>query len=197
MPDMYNNKVVLASGEVLIDLTADTAVQNKVLSGYTFHDASGAPVTGNCAFDVDSSGATATQAEVLATKTFAKNGSVLTGTMPNNGGVTGTISTKAGQYTIPLGYHDGSGKVGISSTEQAKIIADNIKAGVQILGVTGTYSGEAIAVTTASVNPTFTAQTVLPPSGYDYLSQVDVAAIAVTKTQNAQGGYTVTIGSVA
>lgn len=196
MPELYNNKVVLASGEVLIDLTADTAVANKVLASYTFHDASGAPVTGTCAFDVDSSSATATQAEVLNTKTFAKNGAVLTGTMPNNGGVTGTISTKAGQYTVPLGYHDGSGKVSISSTEQAKIIADNIKSGVQILGVTGTYSGEAVSATTASVSPTFTAQTILPPTGYDYLSQVDVAAILVTKTQNAQGGNTVTIGSV-
>ena len=40
--------------------------------------------------------------------------------------------------TINAGYHNGSGKVSISSTEQAKIIASNIKKGVSILGVTGT-----------------------------------------------------------
>lgn len=195
--NLYNNKVVLASGEVLIDLTADTVDAAHLLSGYKAHDASGAPVTGSCAFDVDSSGATASQSEVLATKTFAKNGSVLTGTMPNNGGVTGTISTKAGEYTIPLGYHDGSGKVSISSTEQAKIIAGNIKAGIEILGVTGNYSGEAVSVRSATATPTFSQQTILPGTGYDYLSQVTVEAIAVTRTENAAGGYTVTIGTAA
>lgn len=61
--------------------------------------------------------------------------------MPNRGAVTGTISTKAQQYTIAQGYHDGSGKVSISSTEQAKIIATNIRQGVTILGVEGTMSG--------------------------------------------------------
>lgn len=190
----YNNKVVLASGEVLIDLTSDTVEDDKLLYGYTAHDASGASITGSCTYDVDSSSATALQSEVLNGKTFAKNGSVLTGSMTNNGGVTGTISTKAGQYTIPAGYHDGSGKVSISSTEQAKIIDTNIKSGVVILGVTGSYTGEAVTATTATVDPTFAQQTILP-GAYDYLSQVTVNAITVDKTINAAGGYTVTIGT--
>jgi len=190
----YNNKVVLATGEVLIDLTSDTVADDKLLYGYTAHDASGASITGSCTYDVDSSSATALQSEVLNGKTFAKNGSVLTGSMTNNGGVTGTISTKSGQYTIPAGYHDGSGKVSISSTEQAKIIDTNIKSGVVILGVTGSYSGEAVTATTAVVDPTFTQQTILP-GAYDYLSQVTVNAITVDKTINAAGGYTVTIGT--
>src|SRR5699024_11991871 len=41
----------------------------------------------------------------------------------DNGGVSGSISEKAGQYTVPKGYHDGTGKVQISTTEQQKIIA--------------------------------------------------------------------------
>ena len=57
--------------------------------------------------------------------------------MTNNGAVTGTISTVDGTYSIPSGYHNGSGKVQIASAEQAKIISSNIKAGVTILGVTG------------------------------------------------------------
>ena len=47
--NQYNNKVVLGN-ETLIDLTADTVAADKILSGYTAHDASGAVVTGNVTF---------------------------------------------------------------------------------------------------------------------------------------------------
>lgn len=194
MPNQYKNKVILGDGTVLIDLTADTVDAAHLLSGYTAHAASGAPVTGTCAYDSDTSQDTAQIAEVLNGKTFHARGTAYTGTMANNGAVTGTISTKAEQYTIPQGYHDGSGTVGISSTEQAKIIASNIKSGVQILGVTGTYSGDTVNAQTKSVTPALTAQTILPDVGYDYLSQVDIAAIPITYTDNAAGGVTVTIG---
>jgi len=117
----------------------------------------------------------------------------VTGSMANNGAVTGTITTKAQQYTVPVGYHDGSGKVKISTTEQAKIIAGNSKAGVQILGVTGTYSGEAISAQAKTATPATSQQVILPDSGYDYLSQVTVAAIPYTETDNSAGGKTVTI----
>ena len=194
MANQYNNKVVLSSGEVLIDLSADTADAAHVLSGYTFHDKSGAPVTGTNTFDSDTSDDTAAVAEILAGKTAHARGALLTGTMPNNGAVSGSISTKAGQYTVPQGYHDGSGKVSISSTEQAKIIAGNIKTGVEILGVIGTYGGEAIKAQSKSATPSFEQQTIQPDSGYDYLSAVTIAAIPVAYADNAAGGKTVTIG---
>ena len=194
MANQYNNKVVLSSGEVLIDLSSDTADAAHVLSGYTFHDKSGAPVTGTNTFDSDTSEDTAAVAEILAGKTAHARKALLTGTMPNNGAVSGSISTKAGQYTIPQGYHDGSGKVSISSTEQAKIIAGNIKTGVEILGVTGTYGGEAINAQSKSATPSFEQQTVQPDSGYDYLSAVTIAAIPVAYADNSAGGKTVTIG---
>lgn len=191
---MANSKVVLSNGTVLIDLTADTVDASHLLSGYTAHGADGEAVTGSCTFDSDTSDDTATAAEILATKTAHARGTALTGTMTNNGGVTGTISTKAGQYTIPQGYHDGSGKVSISSTEQAKIIAGNIKSGIVILGVTGTYGGESVTAQAKTASPTFATQTITPDSGYDYLSQVTISAISVTYADNSAGGKTVTIG---
>ena len=192
--NQYVNKVIYG-GNTLIDLTADDVAASDVLSGKKFHLPSGAPGTGTCPYDADTSDATAVAAEILATKTAYKNGSKLTGTMPNKGAVTGTISTKDGQYTVPQGYHDGSGKVSISSTEQAKIIAGNIKSGVQILGVTGSYTGEAISAQSKTATPTTAQQTILPDTGYDYLSQVTVAAIPYTETDNTAGGKTVTIAA--
>ena len=194
MANQYNSKVVLSNGTVLIDLTADTVDASHLLDGYTAHGANGAPITGTCTFDSDTSEDTLTVSEALSGKTFHARGTAYTGTMTNNGGITGTISTVSGQYTVPQGFHDGSGKVGISSTEQAKIIAGNIKSGVQILGVTGTYAGETVTAQTKTVSPTLTGLTVLPDTGYDYLSQVNVNAIPVTYADNAAGGVTVTIG---
>ena len=192
--NQYINKVIYG-GDTLIDLTGDDVAASDVLSGKKFHLPSGEPKTGTCPYDADTSDATAVAAEILATKTAYKNGSKLTGTMPNRGGVTGTISAADGEYTIQQGYHDGSGKVSISSTEQAKIIAGNIKSGVQILGVTGSYTGEAISAQTKTATPTTAQQTILPDTGYDYLSQVTVAAIPYTETDNTAGGKTVTIAA--
>ena len=117
--------------------------------------------------------------------------------MPNRGGVIGVIADKDDEYSIQNGYHDGSGKVGIDATEKAKILAGNIKSGVEILGVTGTYAGESVSAQTKSVTPYTTAQTVLPDAGYDYLAQVNIASINYVETPNAAGGVTVTIGAVA
>jgi hypothetical protein len=193
MANQYINKVIYGN-RTLIDLTGDTVEAAKILNGYTAHDKSGAPITGSCAFDVNSTDGTAAVAEILVGKTAYARGTKLTGTMPNNGSVTGEIESVSGEYTIPMGFHDGSGKVGISDTEAEKIVAGNIKAGVEILGVTGTYSGEEITAQSKNVTPSFTAQTVQPDTGYDYLAAVTVNAIPVVYADNAAGGQTVTIG---
>ncbi len=194
MANQCINKVVYG-GNTLIDLTGDDVQVSDVLSGKKFHLPSGAQGTGTCPYDADTSDATAVAAEILTSKTAYKNGSKLTGTMPNRGAVTGTISTKAEQYTVPQGYHDGSGKVQISATEQAKLIPANIREGVTVLGVEGTMSGsEDVHAQSKTVTPTTAQQVVTPDSpDYNYLSEVTVAAIPYTETDNAAGGKTVSI----
>ena len=191
---MARSKVVFG-GEVLMDLTGDTIIPDALQKGYTAHGADGEPIEGACTFDVDSSGATAQPAEVLGGKTFGAGGKMKTGTMPNNGAVSGAISTKDGKYTVPQGYHDGSGKVQIDATEQAKIIPENIRKGVTILGITGEMSGSEDAKPQAkTVTPSTVEQVVLPDTGYNYLSQVTVQAIPYVESENSAGGITVTIG---
>lgn len=187
------NKVIYG-GNTLIDLTSDTITASDIINGKTAHDKSGAIITGTCDYDADTSSDTATASEILSGSTAHARGTALTGTMTNNGSVTGTITTKAGEYTIPSGYHDGGGKVKISTTEQNKIIATNIKSGVSILGVTGSYSGEAVTAQSKTVTPSTSSQVILPDADYDYLSQVTVNAIPYTETLNAGGGYTAEIG---
>lgn len=193
---MAINKVIY-DGNTLIDLTTDTVTADKMLTGYKAHDKSGTVITGTCSFDVNSTDATATADEILSGKTAYVKGSKVTGAMKNNGGVTGTITTKTGQYTIPQGFHDGSGKVSIDATEQAKLVADNIREGITVLGVTGTMSGlEDANPQSKTVTPTSSQQTVLPDTeeGYNYLSQVTVEAIPYAESENSAGGTTVTIG---
>lgn len=188
---------IIYGGNTLIDLTQDTVVADKLLAGYTAHGADGEVVEGACTFDADTQDATAADSEILEGKTAYVKGTKKTGTMKNNGGVAGTISAKDEQYTVPQGYHDGSGKVSIAESEQQKIIAENIREGVTILGVEGTMSGTEDATPQAkTVTPSTVEQTILPDTedGYNYLSQVTVAAIPYVESENTAGGITVTIG---
>lgn len=194
MPNQNYNKIVYG-GKTLIDLTADTISADKLLKDFTAHDKSGATITGTCTFDSDTQDATAAVAEILLGKTAYARGSKITGTMPNNGKANGVITTVSGKYTIPQGYHDGSGGVTIDADEQAKIIPTNIRQGITILGVEGTMTGtEDVKAESKEVTPTTSQQTVLPGAGFNYISQVIVKAIPYVESDNSAGGVTVTIG---
>lgn len=117
---------------------------------------------GNADF-YDTSADTAAAAHILTGKTAHSATGPATGSMPNNGAAAGTINTKDGRYTIQAGYHNGAGTVIIDAAEQAKLISGNIKAGVTVLGVSGSSSvvetkdgtaaaGEIIKGKTAFVN---------------------------------------------
>lgn len=196
MPNTYVNKLIVGE-EVKFDLTQDDITPEKLAKGIKAHDKSGAPIVGTSTFDADTKDATATAAEILLGKTAYKAGAKITGTMPNNGAKTLNITTKATPVTIPMGFHDGSGKAQIDPTEAAKIIPDNIRDGITILGVVGTMSGTEDANPQAkTVTPTFEQQEITPDSpDYNYLSSVTVKAIPVTYTDNDAGGQTLKIGA--
>ena len=196
MAGQYINKVIV-NGQTKIDLTSDTVDAAHLLDGYTAHDKSGAPIEGTCTFDANTQDANATAPEILQGKTAYVKGSKITGTMANKGSVTGTISDADTPYTIPQGYHDGAGTVGIDATEKAKIIPENIREGITILGVEGEMSGtEGAKAQSKTVTPNFTEQTITPDtgSGYNYLAQVTVKPIPVKETEGENGGLTLTIG---
>ena len=186
---------VIYGGTTLIDLTTDTVTADKLLTGITAHGKDGELIEGTCNFDANTQDATASASEILTGKTAYNKGVKITGTMKNNGSVKGKITTKAGKYTVPQGYHDGSGTVDIDSTEQAKLIPANIREGITILGVQGEMTGtEDARPQSKTVTPTTSQQTILPDEGYNYLSQVVVNAIPYSESDNSAGGKTVTIG---
>lgn len=194
---MAKNKIIYGN-TTLIDLTDASLLvtdTDKILSGESAYGKDGEKITGTCTYDADTSDANASASEILLNKTAYVNGTKLTGTMPNNGGTGGTIDDLSTPYTIPAGYSDGSAEVSVDPVEAAKIIPGNIKEGVEILGVTGTYTGEGVTAQTKTATPYTTAQTILPDTGYDYLSQVNVEAIYYNESANSFG-TTVTIGTV-
>ena len=116
--------------------------QNVIINGVAYQNVPEVDIPksgGGTAKFYDTASADVTSGDLLTGKTaFNASGSV-SGGMANNGSTSGTISTKAGTVTIPQGYTSG-GTVSISSTEQSKIIASNIKSGVTLLGVSGSLS---------------------------------------------------------
>ena len=116
--------------------------QNVVINGVTYQNVPEVDIPksgGGTAKFYDTADGDAVAGNILTGKRAYGFSGAIDGSMSNNGSTSGTISTKAGTVTVPAGYTTG-GTVSISSTEQAKIIASNIKSGVTILGQAGSLA---------------------------------------------------------
>lgn len=113
--------------------------------------------------------ATATADDVLLDKTAYVDGEKVTGSMPNNGAKTATLDA-GGSYTIPAGYHSGSGKItakDLASQTPATAAATEILSGetawVGGAKVTGTMANN--GATGGSIDG-LTKTSVTIPAGY-------------------------------
>ena len=203
---MANNKVQLADGSVLIDLTNDTVVANVLKTGYTAHDASGNIITGT--MDTSATGVVLTgEVNQNSSKTLYINGianetlssAVSGGTIDD---ITGTVlldlsddMVYANALKSGVTAHDSMGRA-ISGT----LVVTEPVLGAKTISVNGTYlasddeldgyssviiqvpteGGSTPVLQQKSATPLETAQTITPDSGYDGLSSVLVSAISST-----------------
>lgn len=185
---MAINKVIYG-GQTLIDISDTNAEAADVASGKYYYNNAGVKTLGTNTKDSDTTDANAMASEILDTKTAYVNKNKVTGTMPNRGAVEAEIVSLQ-PYVIPNGFHDGSGTVTVDPTN---ITPGNIKSGITILNVQGTYTGESITTQNKQVTPSASQQVITADTGYDYLAQVTVDAIPYSETPNTYG-TTVTIG---
>ena len=108
----------------------------------------------------DVSATTTTASDVLTGKVFTDStGKVTTGTMANNGAVSQTLNTTTTSYTVPKGYHNGSGKVSITTETKT---------------ATPTKSSQTITPTSGKVLSSVTVSAI--PA--EYITTTDATAVA-------------------
>lgn len=123
----------------------------------------------------------ATAADVLANKKIVtSDGTLTTGTMPNNGAISKTLTTESTSYTVPKGYHSGTGTVKIVLEEKT---------------ATPTKSSQTIEPTAGKVLSSVTVN----PIPEDYITTDDATAVAadILKSKTAYVGGSKVTGTMA
>lgn len=121
--------------------------QNVVINSVTYQSVPEVDIPksgGGTAKFYDTAGADAAAGDILATKKAYGASGEITGSMANNGATGGTISTKAGTYTIPAGYTSG-GTVSLASAAVSDCVSSSILTGKTILGVSGSLAMPSIS----------------------------------------------------
>lgn len=168
-------KATFATIASLVGLTASKLVKGNTVLG----------ITGN-SNNMDTSGADAVAGHILSGKKAGVKGSLLTGTMPNNGTVTKTLDTSTTSVAIAQGYHDGNGKV--SLTTETKTVTLSTSASQDITPSTGKVLSKVtvpkVNLQSKSASLSTSAQTIKPDSAYNGLSQVSIPAVTGNAAQS-------------
>lgn len=96
----------------------------------------------------------------------------------NNGAISKTLDATTKSYTVPAGYHNGSGAVKIVGEEKTATANGTVTpTDGKVLTKVTVNVNTAPTLQTKTVTPTKSKQIISPDSGYDGLSSVDVNAI--------------------
>ena len=113
--------------------------QNVTINGVTYQNVPEVDIPksgGGTAKFYDTAAGDAAAAEILSGKKAYNASGEVSGSMANNGNVSGTISTKAGTVQVPAGYTSG-GTISLLAAAIADLVAGNLLAGKTVLGIAG------------------------------------------------------------
>ena len=182
--DLLLNKTAWVNGEKITGTMANNGSVSSILNaGESFsipagyHDGTGLIESKSLASQTISD---ATASNLLIDKTAWVNGEKITGTMANNGSVSSTLN--AGEsYTIPEGYHSGTGKINtatLASQTAADAIAEDIiinkTAWINGVKVTGTMVDNGSVSSTLNAGESFS----IPAGYHDGTGSIEAKSLA-------------------